>query len=166
MNYLTNIVLIMLAIVFLPEKISAQQEQTAGYYRFETECLGSEFDGSITVKAWGSGRNRRDAVAQARKNALWDVLFKGIRKGRGQCDQRPMITEVNAEQMYKQYFNSFFADRDGAYKEFVSSKDERLSDRLFRRRLGSNNAVNYSVTVRVLCAELRQKLIEDGIIQQ
>lgn len=143
----------------------SQQQQTAGYYSFETECIGTELDGSFTVKAWGAGRNRFDAVDQAKKNALWDVLFKGITIGRGNCDPRPMITEVNAEQRYHAYFNSFFSDEAGIYKEFVSHKDERLRDRLFRRRLRSDVAVNYSVTLRVLRAELYDKLIEDGILK-
>ena len=41
----------------------------AGNYTYDTECIGVEGDGSQTVKGWGSGRNREDAVEQAKKMA-------------------------------------------------------------------------------------------------
>ncbi|MEG1910342.1 MAG: hypothetical protein RR190_05155, partial [Bacteroidales bacterium] len=56
-----------------------------GYQNYETECLNSELDGSYTLRAWGIGRNQVDALAQARKNALRDVIFKGISKGKSDC---------------------------------------------------------------------------------
>ena len=55
------------------------QMKGAGNYNYETECIGVEGDGSQTVKGWGSGRNREDAVEQSKKNGLSSVLFKGIR---------------------------------------------------------------------------------------
>ena len=42
----------------------------AQFEKFETECLGIEGDGSQTLRAWGTGRNRADAVEQAKKNAV------------------------------------------------------------------------------------------------
>ena len=31
-----------------------------------------------TLRAWGRGKNRTDAIEQAKKNAVRDVLFKGV----------------------------------------------------------------------------------------
>ena len=77
------------------------QKKTAGYYAYKTECLGVELDGSQTLKAWGNGRNRADAVEQAKKNAMRDVIFKGIREGKQECNQKPLIFEVNAEEKHE-----------------------------------------------------------------
>lgn len=157
---------VLLGMLITTTDLFAQQKGNAGNYAAETECLGVEMDGSVTLKAWGTGRNRFDAVAQAKKNAVRDVLFKGIRKGQPDCNPRPLVPEVNAETKYEDYFFRFFSDKKGDYKDFVSGKDERLDDKIFRDRKGATNSVTYSVVVRVLRSELKQKLIEDGIIKK
>ncbi len=103
-----------------------QSRNLGGYYTYETECLGSELDGSYTLRAWGIGRNQVDALAQARKNAVRDVIFKGISKGKSECEIRPILLEVNAEEKYRAYFNRFFAD-GGEFENFVNYKDKRVS---------------------------------------
>jgi hypothetical protein len=144
--------------------IAAQQRQNAGSYPTESECLGVELDGSVTLKAWGSGRNRFDAVTQAKKNAVRDVLFRGISKGTDECNSRALIPEVNAETKYEDYFFKFFAYKNGAYKGFISARDERIDHTIFRTLNGADKTVTYSVVVRVLRSELRQQLIADGIL--
>jgi len=140
------------------------QKKVAGNYDYKTECLGIEMDGSQTLKAWGNGRNRWDAIEQAKKMAVNDVLFSGIIGGRHNCENRPVVSEVNARQKYEQYFNKFFAD-DGEYKKYVSLKDERIGQKLSRDRKGARQSVTHGVVVRVLRAELQQKMIEDGILK-
>ena len=144
---------------------NAQRNSNIGHYSIETECLGVEMDGSVTLRAWGTGRNRFDAVDQAKKNAVRDVLFKSSRKGSGDCNPHPLVPEVNAEIKYEDYFNRFFSDKRGSYKKFCSGKDERLSNKIFRRGMGDSKMVTYSVIVRVLRSELKEQLREDGIIK-
>lgn len=136
----------------------AQRNSNIGKYNIEPECLGVEMDGSVTLRVWGTGRNRIDAVDQAKKIAVRDVLFKGIRKGNPDCNPRPLIPEVNAEMKYEDFFNRFFSDRGGDYKKFVSGKDERLDNKIFRRGMGDSKSVTYSVIVRVLRSELKEYL--------
>lgn len=131
------------------------------FYSFETECLGTELDGSQTVRAWGKGSNKADAVEQARKNAVRDVLFKGVRAGSGDCSSRPLILEVNAQEKYEFYFNKFFAD-GGEYEKYATGEDENRTSRI---KAKNSTQTNYGVVVRVKRAELRQKLIEDNIIK-
>lgn len=140
------------------------QRKVAGNYEYKTECLGIEMDGSQTLKAWGNGRNRWDAIEQAKKVAVNDVLFNSIIDGRQNCDERPVVSEVNARQKHEVYFNKFFADK-GEYINYVSLKDERIGQKLSRDRKGARQSVTHGVVVRVLRAELRQKMIEDGIIK-
>ena len=142
----------------ITSNLTAQRNSNLGYYTIESECLGSELDGSITLRAWGTGRNRFDAVDQAKKNALREVIFKGIRKGSPECNQRPLLPEVNAEMKYEDFFNRFFSDRTDDYKKFCSGKDERLDNKIFRRGMGDSKMVTYSVIVRVLRAELKDYL--------
>ncbi len=141
------------------------QKKIAGNYSYKTECLGIEMDGTQTVKAWGNGRNRFDAIEQAKKNAVNDVLFNGIYEGKQDCEKRPVVAEVNARQKYEEYFNKFFSD-GGEYKNFVSLKDERIGQKVSRDRKGARQSVTHGVVVRVLRAELKQKMIEDGILKK
>ncbi len=139
------------------------QKRISGDYTYQSECLGVELDGSQTLKVWGAGKNREDAVEQAKKNGIRDVLFKGIRSGKTECNLRPVVGEVNAQEKYEDYFNKFFAD-GGAYKEFVSMKDESFMPKLLKDRKGAGTEVTYGVIVRVLRAELKTRMINDKIL--
>jgi hypothetical protein len=138
-------------------------KKIAGYATFTTDCAGSEFDGSVTLKAWGNGRNYFDATEQAKKNAVRDVLFKGIRTGRPDCPSTPLVLEIGAQQKYEDYFAAFFSD-NGPYEMFVNLKDERIGHKLKRDKKGAQNSVTESAIVRVKRLELKKKLIEDKII--
>jgi len=131
------------------------------HYTYETECLGTELDGSYTLRAWGVGRNKVDAMEQARKNAVRDVIFKGITKGKNDCQVKPILMEVNAYDKYRDYFNKFFADH-GAYDKYVNYKDKRPGTSI-RQRTGAE--IKYGVIVRVKHAHLKEKLIQDNILK-
>lgn len=135
----------------------------AGYATFTTDCAGTELDGSVTLKAWGNGRNYLDATEQAMKNAVRDVLFKGIRTGRPDCPSTPLVLEIGAQQKYQEYFANFFKD-NGPYKMFVNLKDERIGHKLNRDKKGAQNSVTESAIVRVKRLDLKKRLVEDKII--
>ena len=138
-----------------PKKVSA-------FYNYETECMNTEMDGSETLRAWGSGRNKRDALEQAKKNAVRDVLFKGIRNGNGECSSRPLMTEVNAAERYESYFNTFFKD-GGEYTNFISMRDTK--NRSYDSE-STGQQDKYGTVVRVLRSKLKEKLIQDNILKQ
>lgn len=129
---------------------------------FETECISVEQDGSQTLRVFGKGRNRSDAVEQAKKDAVYEVLFKGVLKGNKGYNQRPIVTEVNARERYQDYFDIFFMD-GGEYLKYVSMADRRLGST--KKVRGSDAQVGYLVTVRVLIPELRVRLKQDGILK-
>ncbi|PJE39601.1 MAG: hypothetical protein CUR32_13065 [Flavobacterium sp.] len=156
---------ISLLIILLSTCLGFSQKNIAGNYGYKTECLGVELDGSETVKAWGNGRNRSDAVEQAKKNALRDVIFFGLVEGKQDCKQKPLILEVNALEKYEDYFNKFFAD-GGEFKNYISLRDERIFDKVSRDRKKARESVTNGLILRVLRSELKQKLIADGIIKQ
>lgn len=141
------------------------QKKLAGNYTYKSECMGVELDGSQTIKAWGNGRNRSDAVDQAKKNAIRDVIFFGINEGKSECNSKPLIFEVNAQDKYEDYFAKFFAD-GGEYKNFISLRDERIFDKLSRDKKKARESVTHGMIVRVLRNELKAKLITDGIIKK
>ena len=156
-----NIVFIICMLVLVSIS-SCRISKKAAYFDFETTCLNTEGDGSLTLRVWGEGRNAFDAAEQAKKNAVYDVLFKGITKGLQGYQSRPLVPEVNARQKYMDYFDNFFKD-GGAYIEFVSLNDRRLGTSEFRRKAGDQ--VKWATTIRVLVPQLRQRMKDDGILQ-
>ncbi|MEI7660578.1 MAG: hypothetical protein WCK34_00190 [Bacteroidota bacterium] len=129
-------------------------------YNYKTECLGVKLDGSQTLKAWGKGRNRTEAIEQAKKNAVRDVLFTGISSGKSDCNMRPVIFEVNAQQTHEEYFNKFFAD-GGPYQKFVFDDDHiRYHE---RKQVGAQKL--YGLVVRVLRQDLVTEMKTAGLVK-
>jgi hypothetical protein len=143
----------------------APASKLGGNYTFETECMGSELDGSVTLKVFGKGNTDRDAVEQAKKNAVRDVIFKGIHQGVSECSKSPLMLEPRALERNEAYFAQFFQD-GGAYAEYVTMQDERIGDRLRgREEKIARNAVSKAIVVRILVLKLKNKLTQDGIIR-
>ncbi len=134
---------------------------SAGAYAQETECIGKEMDGSLTLRVYGTGRNKTDALEQAKKQAIYDVLFNGVTKGNTDYNMRPVMTEVNARQRYQDYFDIFFMDR-GEYRKYISMEDKRAGSTRVTKR--NYRDVSVSVTVRVLVPQLRARLKADGLL--
>ena len=157
-----TILLIMSSLIILTiNGCKTEQTSTSAYISYETSCIGIEHDGSETLRAWGEGKDKADAVEQAKKNAVYDVIFKGISAGKSECNMRPLINEVNAREKYADYFNDFFKD-NGNYKKFISSLDEKTNSKEHQNyKLGTK----YGVTVRVLRAQLEKQLKTDGLIK-
>ncbi len=133
------------------------------YYDQESKLIAIEGDGSYTVRAFGRARNAAHAYAQAQKQAVRDVIFKGLQPASsGMKPVKPLIFEVNAEEKYEDYFDRFFVD-GGEYLKYVSYKERKASSSDFTRNDVQSTA---QVTVSVLRTELKQRLIQDGIIKQ
>tara|TARA_B100001287_G_scaffold84595_1_gene70674 strand:- start:2978 stop:3493 length:516 start_codon:yes stop_codon:yes gene_type:complete len=146
------------------------QRKIAENYSQEIECLGSEMDGSITVKAFGKGKNRKDALEQAKKNAVNEVIFKGLRTGKSDCGSPPLLSTPNAREKYEDYFNRFFAD-GGGYAAFATDEDERTGLKLTKGRNDysirpfTRENVTHNIVLRIKKSELKQKLRTDKIIK-
>lgn len=142
-------------------KKSTQVTSSAAYTNFETTCMGVEQDGSQTLRAWGKGTSKGDAIEQAKKNAVYDVLFKGI-KGSGECNQTPLVLEVNARERYAEYFNPFFSD-GGEYRKFVKEESGNEASRLEAK---GRSITSYGVIVTVDREKLRRQLEKDGVLKE
>lgn len=130
------------------------------YMNFETTCLGSSMDGTVRLQAWGTGATRAEAIENAKRNAVRDVIFKGIKSGSGECNHNPLLYEVNAQEKYENYFNAFFVN-GGAYTLYTSLASETLTS---RSKAKGSVQQNYGVVVTVNRAALQQRLIQDGVI--
>ena len=130
----------------------------AAYANFKPQCLGVAMDGTQNLRVFGKGKGKAQAIEQAKKNAVSEVIFNGI-QGSGDCNKRPLVNEVNARERYEDYFNAFFAT-GGAYTKYVRLDENRTS----RIKAQTDDLVQYGVTVRIDRAALRARLQDDGIL--
>ncbi len=130
-------------------------------YGFPTQCLGVDPNGDQTLRTWGNGVNKAEAIEQAKRNAVSDVLFKGINDGSADCSRRPIINEVNAREKYEKYFKVFFRD-GGAYNKYVTIEENRTS----RIKSKSSTMEAWSVVVVVNRDALRDRMIDDNVISE
>jgi hypothetical protein len=123
--------------------------------------MGTELDGSITLKTWGRGKNRADAIEQAKKESVNAVLFVGIRNGKPDCDTRPILNAPNIRANKADYFNNFFKD-GGDYTKFISNQDESFWKKESAK--ARDGDVMYGLIIRVRRSELKKQMIADGIL--
>lgn len=142
-------------------KTPIKVENEYASYGFQIECMGVDPDGSQTLRTWGKGKNKTDAIEQAKRNAIEAVIFNGITAGTGDCNKRPLVNEVNASEKYEDYFNAFFA-KNGAFNKYVELYETRTS------RIKSANSTQeaWSVVVKVDRTALRKRLIDDNLISK
>lgn len=117
-------------------------------------------DGKQTLRVWASGRNRTDAIEQAKKKAVYDVVFSGIQSGNGECNAYPVLDESNARKKYEDYFDLFFSD-GGAYKAYVTTSNHKKSSIV---RLYGDGTQTLGIIVTVDRSALRKRLENDNII--
>ena len=133
---------------------------TTAYHNYNTECLGKSMDGTQTLRVWASGRNRTHAIEQAKKKAVYDVVFTGINAGSGECNAYPVIDEANARKKYEEYFDLFFAD-GGAYSQYVSTENQKKSA---IDKFKGDGTVMFGIIVSVNRSALYQRFVNDNII--
>lgn len=154
--------LIFIAVMTLTLLASCKSKEitTAAFHDYTTECIGKSMDGTQTLRVWVSGRNRADAIEQAKKKAVYDVVFAGIQAGGGECNAYPVIDEANARKKYEDYFDLFFAD-GGAYTQYVSMASQKTS--AMQRHYGDGTQT-FGIIVTVNRSALRQRFERDNII--
>jgi hypothetical protein len=131
-------------------------------YDYNCRCLGIELDGSATIESYGKGRNYLDASEQAKKNAVWSVIFSGIKEGSGGCSSDPLLFSPEPQKLYEDFFNSFFSD-NGAYTKYVSLKDEKIQNKVTRNSKKGKEMQQRMVVVRVDRAGIKKHLKENNI---
>lgn len=151
-----------LILLFISYRHLAQKGIEGSNYDYNCRCIGVELDGSVTLESYGKGRNYADASEQAQKNGVWAVIFYGIKEGNGGCSSDPLIFSPQPNIKHEEFFNSFFKD-DGAYKSYVSLKDEKVRNKVSRNAKKGTEMQQRMVVVRVDRAGLKSYLKENKI---
>lgn len=156
-------VLIALTFIACKSKIKTVSGQF-DYSDYETECVSLDRTGVQTVKAWGLGRTEKEAILNARRRAVDDILFMGIRGGNSGCSVRPIISNPNIRRDQSQYFYAFFAE-NGSFERYAGIPEENW----LRQKLNINKKNNdnraYEIIIEVDVEGLKAHMKRDRIIQ-
>jgi len=138
---------------------NSKRTTTAAFYNFEIQYIRAGMQGDIQVKVFAEGHDEAECKKQAKYEAVKTLIFKGIA---GAPSSQPLVSEVGAEEKYKQYFSNFFSE-EGKYLDFVSlSKDGAVSKNDI---LKVGNRLKIGVQVVVQKENLILELKRNGIIQ-
>lgn len=128
-------------------------------FRYDIEYCKTASDGMVVVKVWSYSKRSDLAAAQARKNAVHGVIFRGYTGQTAAASQRPLVTDPAIESIRADFFEAFFDD-EGPYMRYVSSMLDGSTE---VRKIRKEYKVGVVVTVnRDL---LRKHLEEAGIVR-
>lgn len=174
MNNIKHVLLLMLSLVLMASCGATKKSTTnLGSSSFKVQCLGSEADGKLKLRSWANAKTTPEAIENAKKKAIRELLFLGIRSGGSECGFAPMILEVNAAKKHEDYFNRFFAD-NGAYLMFVELVEDNMTTKKKSQKLAkikskinvqSTSGVAHVIDVLVDKAALKKHLKSERILK-
>lgn len=133
-------------------------------WRYDIECQGIAKKGAKLVKVWSYSKNPKHAIAQAMKNAVHGIVFKGYGGGGQGCTTfSALVPDFDIAKEHEAFFDAFFED-GGEYLKYVTAATDgsiapgdclKISKREYK----------IGVIVTVQTDQLRKRLEEEGIVR-
>lgn len=161
MKHLIYILLVMGAMMLCGCK--SKQEMVLGKswsdYEASTHKIG--VSGVKCLKVWGFGPTAKDAVEQAKKNAVHACLFRGVPDSKTPAifDQQGGEQVLSANYLY---FKNFF-EGEQSYLQFVSQTTDGAPSGRDRQKVKDGYRVG--LYVKVMYDNLRDKMKRDGLLK-
>lgn len=132
-------------------------------WRYELECVGTGSEGTYLIKVYSYSKKSKIAIAQAQKNAVHGVVFKGFAGGgRGCSSQRPLASSPAIEDEKADFFNAFFAD-GGKFMKYVGVSGDGTINAEDIMKVGKEYKIGIIVSVQK--DQLRKDLEAAGVIK-
>ena len=159
----TSRFILLIVFSFLITNVYSQNKKkrkSAGTYNTNVEaiCQGVGSEGTQLFKIYFYFKKEKNAGLHAKENAVKVLLFQGVPSGKG-CVDKGLVSQKQYE-ANEDYFEDFFAE-EGPYLMYVNL----ISDSMIERIKMSKKNYKAAWVVSVNYDNLRNKLIEDGIIK-
>lgn len=152
-----------LAVFILTTACSKKVNRNIGTNNLEIHCLGKNSDGTLNIRSWGTARKLKDAIEEAKKNALKEVIFTGVKNGSTSCGIVPLLLSVNAERNHESFFASFFSNSE-VYNQFVTITQDNINNaRKYTTTAHSAQGIVHSIDVSINKLGLKEYLKSKGI---
>lgn len=150
------ILILTIACAFVSCK-SKLKPRELGNYTYKTASIDFR-DEKVLVTAWGRGTSSEEALEVAKKNALRDILYKGILDGNPNVRFPAIFLKNNAEALNTEFNSKFFA-KDGSYLQYVTLYDTAISQNRCKKIRKADRILNSVIEYQILVD--RNKLIQD-----
>lgn len=127
---------------------------------FQTECTSLDTSGHIEITIWDAKKGGTYSIEQARKDAIYAILYNGVAGGKNCSSQPPMLNGEEERAAFGKIEKQFFS-KSGQWNRFTASS--KLTNAA-PESIGNNNWKVYQVSVSK--KELRNFLEEQNILQK
>lgn len=125
-------------------------------YSAEVSFVAKEEQGTITIRSNGFGKNEKEAIKDAQKNAFNVLLFKGLP---GTELNVPLVSnEYEAKNSYKNYFDNLL-EKGGLFRYLMVNSTESLPAKV-------KGGYSTSLVLKINYNSLRKDLEQNGIIRK
>lgn len=167
-NFLTKGVILIITLVSFSLTADAQKRKAnkdTEQWKYEIECMGTGTAGTYLVKVFSYNKKPHIAEAQAKKNAIHGIIFKGFAgdRSKGCSTQKPLARNPSVEFDKEDFFKDFFAD-GGRYMKFVSSSSDGSTGGRDVTKVGKK-LYKIGVVVSVHKDALRKDLEAAGVLK-
>lgn len=130
---------------------------------FEVQTLKVGSDGTKFIKVWGYGKKVDDAIVQAKKNAVYACLFKGLPSA-PEANATPAICRsTGTYDQHREYFDAFF-ETGGPYINYINITTDGVPSG--QDRLKIKGGYKVGLYVQVMYDNLKDRMEEDGITRR
>lgn len=157
------LVLLIPAVGFAQKKKIKKANEDTENSRYEIEAVEVGLQGTCLVKVWSFSKKPTVAAAQAAKNAVHGVIFKGIPAKDRILGKKPLVADPAAESEHADFFDTFFAD-GGPYMKYVTLTNNGAIEGGDVMKIGKEYKVGVNVTVNY--NELRRALEAQGVVKK
>lgn len=137
-------------------------DKDTNQWRYEVEAVGTGIQGTYQIKVWTYSKDTETAIAQAKKNAIHAVIFKGFPNNGRIQGQKALSQNPNIENEQAEFFKTFFKD-GGEFQKYVFLVNDGAIAAGDRIRI-SKKEYKIGVIVSVNIAGLRKELEVANVI--
>jgi hypothetical protein len=125
-------------------------------YSAEVSFISKEEQGTITVRSYGFGKNEKESIKDAHKNAFSILLFKGLP---GTELNVPLISnEYEAKNAHKSYFDNLL-ENGGLFRYLMTNNSESAPVKV-------KGGYTTSLVLKINYNSLRKDLEQNGVIRK
>lgn len=110
---------------------------------YQTECVGVEADGYITLKIWNTKSGKSYKAEQARKDAVHAILYSGLEGNNGCLTQKALLVKQEDIDKFRKIEKDFFSS-NGKWAQYTRSSATATTLPI---NLGKKNWKVYQVSV-------------------
>ncbi len=154
---LKNLAIIAVAALAISGCSSKKEVSTSAYQPQPTQSVGYNADGTRTLVVTERGRDRKEAVENARRKAVYEVTFYGVQGTTANTSAYPIIDSPTVREQHPKYFDKFFGN-GGRYEKYAKVEGSA-------KELQGDGFVTVTVTVKVNTIKLRKQFVDDNIIE-